>query len=158
MTYDVEPLDSALWFRQVRKIASGQLAGIEQSLRHALHLLQLTPLRFRHAMRLAIDEDDFEALLEAGDLDSAARHLIAQPTALRVEEHEGGLEVRATISCSVQHRAFYGTGTSAAAAVLSAWASRLLSLELDESADRVRVRDRAPRGEPCEQDPRSGQH
>jgi len=129
MTVSIEPLDATLWFRRVEKIAKGDLGGIESSLRHASHLLQLTPLPFRDVVRLAIDEDQFEALLAAGELDQAARHLIAQPTALTVETAGPGLSVRATISCVILNQAISGTGSTVATAVLSAWTTCLLALE-----------------------------
>jgi hypothetical protein len=133
----IEPLDSALWFRQIEKIANGALAGMEQSLRHASHLLQLTPLRFRDVVRLAINEDEFEELLDAGDFDTAARHLIAQPAALEVGDHEDGRNIQATISCLILNRAIHGSGPTIADAVLSAWTTCLLALETDERSVRL---------------------
>lgn len=141
MTEHIEPLDSALWFRQIEKIAQGQLAGMEQSLRHASHLLQLTPLRFREVVRLAIEEEAFEAMLSSGDFDTAARHLIAQPAALAVEDHDDGQSFRATISCVILKRTIGGGGPTVAAAVLSAWTTCLLALESSERA--VGVTDQA---------------
>ena len=131
MTVPIEPLNATLWFRRIEKIANGDLGGVESSLRHASHLLQLTPLPFRDVVRLAIDEDQFEALLAAGDLDQAARHLIAQPAALTVETVGAGQSVRATISCVILNRAISGTGSTVATAVLSAWTTCLLALEDD---------------------------
>lgn len=134
MTEHIEPLDSELWFRQIEKIAQGHLAGMEQSLRHASHLLQLTPLRFREVVRLAVEEEAFETMLSSGDFDTAARHLIAQPAALAIEDHDGGRSFRATISCVILNRTIGGSGSTVAAAVLSAWTTCLLALESDERA------------------------
>jgi hypothetical protein len=64
MTNEIEPLDAALWLRRIEKMARGGLGSIENSLRHAAHLLQLTPSPFRHAVRLSLDEAAFEALLD----------------------------------------------------------------------------------------------
>lgn len=150
MTRYVEPLDKALWFRQIEKIASGGFASMEHALRHASHLVQLTPAPFRDVVLLAIGEDGFEALLEAGDLDSAARHLIAQPTALSIEDHEDGSSIRATISCAILNRAIHGMGDTVASAVLSAWTTCLLALDVDDCVDPVstaqEARRTAPRG------------
>lgn len=133
----VEPLDAAIWFRQIEKIARGKLPGMEQSLRHASHLLQLTPTPFRQVIRLAIDEDAFEAMLEAGEFDSAARHLIAQPAALAVVELNGGRSFQATISCVITNQTIHGSGPTVADAVLSAWTTCLLALEKDERQGRL---------------------
>lgn len=133
----IEPLGSALWFKQIEKIANGGMAGIEQSLRHASHLLQLTPMRFREVVRLAIAEEDFERLLAAEDYDTAARHLIAQPAALAVVEREEGRCIQATISCVITNRAIDGSGPTVADAVLSAWTTCLLALETDECKGRL---------------------
>jgi hypothetical protein len=131
MTGFVKPLASRLWFRRIERIANGELADIECALRHAAHLLQLAPLRFRQVLRLAVDEDCFEALLANGEYDSAARHLIAQPAALTVEEQAGRTRFRATIGCVILNRAVHGTGESVATAILAAWTSCLLALESD---------------------------
>jgi hypothetical protein len=135
MTLQIEPMDAALWFRRIEKIARGDLGGTEQSLRHAAHLLQLTPLQFNHVVRLAIDEDQFEGLLADGDFDTAAQHLIAQPAALTIEPDASSSSVRATIGCVILNRAISGTGETVASAVLSAWTTCLLALE--DSANRL---------------------
>jgi hypothetical protein len=98
-----------------------ELRGVEKSLRHAAHLLQLTPKRFRHVLRLSLNERAFEALLDAGEFDAAARHLVAQPTALSVGEGSNGA-IRAMISCEILNRVISGTGETAAIAILDAWA------------------------------------
>jgi hypothetical protein len=55
--------------------------------------------------------------------------LIAQPAALTVETVGAGQSVRATISCVILNRAIWGTGSTVATAVLSAWTTCLLALE-----------------------------
>ena len=135
MTEHIEPLASAVWFERIEKIARGELGGIENTLRHASHLLQLTPAAFRDVVRPAIEEAQFEALLEAGDFDAAARHLIAQPAALACETDQDGKNVRATISCSILNRTIHGTGKTAASAILAAWTTCLLALKTEYGAD-----------------------
>lgn len=127
MTNDIEPLAPALWFQRIEMIARGDLNSMENSLRHAAHLLHLTPRPFRHVIRLSLDEDVFEALLDAGDLDTAARHLVAQPAALTIEA-DSPPTVRAVISCTILNQAVHGTGDSIAAAVVNAWTNCLLAL------------------------------
>jgi hypothetical protein len=123
-----------LWFRRVEKIANGELGDIESALRHASHLLQLAPTRFRPVLRLAIDENSFEMLLAEGDYDAAARHLIAQPAALTIERHPARTGFRATIRCVILHRTVHGSGESMAAAILAAWTKCLLALEANWSS------------------------
>ena len=127
MAHEVEPLDASLWFYRIEMIARRELA-IENSLRHASHLLQLAPLALRPIVRLATNEDHFEALLDAGDFDAAARHLVAQPTALAVETSSDGTQVTAALSCVVLKRVITGGGTTEAAAVLDAWTTCLLAI------------------------------
>lgn len=134
MKGDMEPLDSVLWFQRIEIIASGEF-GLENSLRHACHLLQLTPTPFRHVMRLAMDEASFEALLEEGSYDAAARHLVAQPTALSVDQGPDARMVTAAISCVILKRVIKGTGGTEAAAILDAWTSCVLALKAEYGAD-----------------------
>lgn len=136
MAHEIEPLDPALWFERIEKIARGELA-IENALRHASHLLQLTPRALRHVMRLAIHEDGFEALLDAGDYDSAARHLVAQPTALVVETHPDRTRIVADISCVILKRVVTGSGETEAQAILDAWTACLLELKSKYGQDLI---------------------
>lgn len=128
MAHEVGPLDASLWFCRIGMIARRELA-IENSLRHAAHLLQMAPLPLRPVVRLATDEDRFEALLDAGDFDAAARHLVAQPTALTLEPSSDGTQVAAAISCVVLKRVITGVGETEATAILDAWTTCLLAIK-----------------------------
>ena len=143
MTDEIEPLAPALWFRRIETIARGELGTVERALRHAAHLLQLTPGPLRHVVRMSLEEETFEALLDAGDLDTAARHLIAQPTALTVKQEQGG-SVEAIISCVILKRAIHGSGDTVAAAVLDAWTTCLLALRDTYGADLINLGDQRP--------------
>jgi hypothetical protein len=145
MRNEIKPLAPALWFRRIEMIARGELGTIERALRHAAHLIQLTPKPFRDVVRLSLEEETFEALLEAGELDTAARHLIAQPTALTVRQDPGG-PVEAVISCVILKRAIHGSGDTVAAAVLDAWTTCLLALRDEYGADLLTLTDQHPRG------------
>lgn len=118
----------ALWFERVEKIARGGLPTIEHRLRHALHLLQLAPTPLREVARAAIDEESFEALLEAGNYDTAARHLVASPIALDIDDDRATIE--ATIRCPLIEGAVCASGSSIASAVLKAWALCMLELRI----------------------------
>ncbi len=143
MTNEIEPLDAALWFRRIEMIARGELGGVENSLRHAAHLLQFAPRPLLHAVRLSLDEAAFEALLDQGEFDTASRHLVAQPTALSVDDASDG-KVRATISCIILKRAIDGTGDTVATAVLAAWTTCLLALRTEFGTDLVNLADEVP--------------
>ena len=137
MAHEVEPLDASLWFFRIEMIARRELA-IENSLRHAAHLLQMAPLPLRPILRLATPEDRFEALLDAGDFDAAARHLVGQPTALTLEPSDGS-QVVAAISCIVLKRVITGVGETEATAILDAWTTCLLAIKARFGEDLERL-------------------
>lgn len=157
MDDDVEPLAAALWFGRIEVIARGELGSVESSLRHAAHLLQLTPRPFRPLVHLSVDEDAFEALLEAGEFDAAARHLVAQPAALSVEQYPNG-PIRAVISCAILKRTIPGTGETVATAILNAWTTCLLALRTEFGADLLSLTDQVPRTAQSAQHRRASKH
>jgi len=128
MIEDVEPLEVELWFDRIAMIARGQLGPTENALRHAFHLLQLTPCEFRTREYGTIEEADYEALLEAGDLETAARRLVSAPI-LTVSTEASANGVDARIKCSRLEKTFLGTGHTPAAAILQAWANCLAELK-----------------------------
>jgi hypothetical protein len=133
MAEEVEPLEPGLWFRRIEMIAKGELGSIENSLRHAAHLAQLAPRPLRGHVGLAIDEDEFEVLLNSGAFDSAARRL--RPVALSTEAATEGAPSRALIKCSLSKRPFNGSGRTIADAILDAWTSWLLAHRTGLRAD-----------------------
>ena len=143
MTEDIEPLAPEVWFARIEMIACGGLGRVENSLRHAGHLLQLTPRPFREIVRPSPEENVFDALLEAGKFDIAARYLISQPTALCVER-EPDAPVEAIISCVILKRAIRGTGETEAAAILDAWTTCMLALRTEFGADLIKLTDPSP--------------
>ena len=77
---DVEPLPADMWFGRIEVIGSGELDNTESALRHAFHLLQLAPREFRPPEYADLDEKGYEAPLETGKLDAAARRLARWPS------------------------------------------------------------------------------
>lgn len=131
MGNEIEPLTPELWFERIEVIARRELRNTENSLRHALHLLQLSPPEFRPPNHIQIDEAEYEALLEAGDLDTAARCLVDAPTlSVRMSSTEDGIKV--AVRCSTLNLTMIGEGVSEADAILQAWAECLLKLKGDE--------------------------
>jgi len=133
MQDDIEPLAPEVWFERIEMIANGQLGSTENGLRHALHLLQLTPREFRPPEYEAIDEESYEQLLAAGELDAAARRLVAAPTlAVTTTSTPGGVEV--AIKCRTRGQTVFGKGDSVAAAILQAWTTCLLALKSEDGS------------------------
>lgn len=131
MGNDVEPLAPELWFERIGVIARRELRSTENALRHALHLLQLSPREFRPPNHVQIDEAEYEALLEAGELNTAARWLVDAPTlSVRTSTSEGGVKV--AVRCSTLNLTMIGEGASEADAILQAWSKCLLKLKGDE--------------------------
>jgi hypothetical protein len=133
MTDFVEPLPSELWFKRLEMIASGELASVENALRHASHLLLLAPISYRNIVRLTIEEIRFEKLLDLRDLDGAARHLIAHPLALTLSAD--GERVQATVSCPVLGHPVRVSGDTVASAIVGAWATCLPALRTAMGAE-----------------------
>jgi len=124
-----EPLDAVLWFKRIELIANGVLGSVENSLRHASHLVAIAPQKLRPLTGLGVDPESFEEILESGDLDTAARHLVGHQRALSIEGEAGAGLVRATIRCPALNARVHGIGDTVAQAVLNAWTSRLLRLK-----------------------------
>ena len=131
MCNNIEPLTPALWFQRIAIIASGDLGNIENSLRHAGHLIQLAPIAFRRVLPATIDEDEFEELLGTGAFDAAARQLFAPAVTLLLETETGAESMRAVIPCSLLKRKVDGSGDTTAGAMLNAWANWLIALRLE---------------------------
>lgn len=127
MQDDIEPLPPELWFERIEAIARRELGETENCLRHAFHLLQLTPREFRPREYGKLDEAGYEALLDSGELEAAARTLVAAPT-LSVTTKTAGTGVKVAIRCNTLERMVIGEGASVADAILQAWTQCLLML------------------------------
>lgn len=137
MRAEIEPLIPSLWFERIEKIAGGHMASAENALRHAFHLLQLTPLVFRDLLKPNVSEDDFEELLETGSFAAAARRLVSSTTSLSTETRGESETYRAIVGCPALGRPIVGHGDSEAEAILDAWTACLLALRSEYSANQV---------------------
>jgi len=135
MANNIEPLAPNLWFQRLAVIAAGELGSVENSLRHASHLILLAPKAFRKVVSPILDEEAFEALLDVGDFDTAARQLVVPPATLLVQADPDAKSLRAVIGCAILKRPVEGTGDTAAAAILDAWTSWLITLRLEFGVD-----------------------
>lgn len=135
MCGSIEPLAPALWFQRIVVISTGELDSLENSLRHAAHLVRLAPVPFRRVVLPILGEREFGALLGAGDLETAAQHLVVPPASLIVEPGGDGPRSRAAIACNILKRPVTGRGSTLAEAILEAWANRLIMLRLEFGLD-----------------------
>ena len=141
----VEPLEPALWLAALRKLASRVAtddSGIEELLRHALHLLQLTPEPLRGVLPHGLDEASFEHQLECRAFESAALALMGPHMALELTR----IPAQAFIAkawLSEDSRSISVTSPRAASALLGAWCSALFGLSAPRSATPGRDSPRA---------------
>lgn len=113
----LSPIDADLWFERLGMIARGELRSLERSLRHAFHLVQLTPEEFRRSVRPAADEPSFEALLDGRQFEDAARCLINYPTPPIVAPSAPPV-VEAGMTCQQCGSLFRGAGDNPGSAIL----------------------------------------
>jgi hypothetical protein len=146
---DIEPLEPVLWFGAVRKLAQrAERMGdgeLERLLRHAYHLLQLTPRHFRSAVATHVSESAFEALLDK-ELFEEAAHALAGGSAT------GSPFPPATnppeVSEGSTRRCERAAPAERAAAHLLEWTRWVLALEGRSIRPQTESRDPGPHKEP----------
>lgn len=121
------PLPLELWFERIALIADGSVLDIENRLRHASHLLQLSPRPLRRCLNWQIDEQLVERLLEAERFGEAARYLIGRGNMLRVAEASAN-DYHATVECGRSLRRAAARGQCEASAILAAGVGTLLEI------------------------------
>ena len=146
---DIEPLEPGLWFGAVRKLArrierrgDGEL---ERLLRHAYHLLQLTPRHFRDAVPTRVSEGAFEALLDEGQFEAAAHALAGGPAVSLLRPAGNPCEARARANAAFDAAA---QAADRGAAQLLAWTRWVLALEGRSIRQQTGSLDPGPRKEP----------
>ena len=138
MRWSEHPLEADIWFDRIEMIRNQALPSTENALRHALHLLQLTPLEFRPPECAAIDEDAYETLLTSGEFEQAARCLVSAPT-LSVTACSARDQARVGVQCSTLNQTFFGEGPTVADAILQVWSDYLLMLRTDGCGSWLKV-------------------
>ena len=129
---DPEPLEPQAWFRALGKLAErvtdAPTDQHETLLRHAYHLLQLTPRPLRRLVRPDLTEKRFEELLDCGAFESAAIGLVGHPITYTIFRPESGL-LEAQVHLPGPARPVMARAPSLTMALLAAWTQCLLALE-----------------------------
>lgn len=129
--YNIEPLEPTIWLLQLKKLAESipaEEAELMRALRRAFYLVQLAPRPLRHVIACAEPEQQFEKLLQAGDLLAAAEALAGDPLQyILALGAKGGAEAEvrfpgAPASCRA-------VAPTAALALFAAWLQCLLTLD-----------------------------
>jgi hypothetical protein len=129
---DIEPLEPELWLDRLRTLAAGKsrtTEDLERALRHAYHLIKLTPRPLRHLIRCKLDEAEFEALMIARAWDSAALALACEPLGLRVNRAPGTETIEVEVYNPYDPSSQLRTGASLATALFEAWLAYLISTD-----------------------------
>lgn len=132
---DWEGWQEAILRTQLRLTTEPEEMALSRALRRAFYLSQLTPGPIRPTFATECSEDSFEKLLEAGDLEGAARALLTSALELQISKPDG--KVIAVIEVSGGDIAGTGISSHPAAALLTAWAnciSAVLSTDTDAEA------------------------
>ena len=138
---DIEPLEPDLWFAALAQLskrrAEAREGGAESLLRHAFHLLQLTPRPLRGHVQCAVSEETFEALLQAGATDCAALGLVGLTA--EIDLHRSAIPGTEAVEARVclpgqETMPAAAQAQSIALALLGAWANCLLAIRRQSPA------------------------
>lgn len=137
----IEPLGLRSWLTSVRRLSAAATTGqapLGSALRHAFHLVQLTPHALRSSVAAALSERAFEQLLEAEIYDIAAQALVGSPAGLALVRQPGSRAVFAEVRFPDGPGVGCGEGRTIARAILQAWCRAVLALDrtADDSHDR----------------------
>jgi hypothetical protein len=121
---DIEPLEPGHWMRRIRQLATWPLdddANLERALRHAFHLVQLTPRPLRHIIHCTSGEVEFEALLQTRAFEAAVFRLVGNRTPYNLSKSSDELGVTAEVWYPDQYSRCSATDRSAPLALFRAW-------------------------------------
>jgi hypothetical protein len=145
---DIQPLEPARWFSAVRKLAQrcrqADANELESLLRHGYHLMQLAPVPFRQSLGVHTPESVFEALLENGELETAARALLGSSAFACCSRASANPVERIAPATELALVAEVGPE----AALLLSWSHRLLALRALAIKRPIKNPDPIPRSAP----------
>lgn len=161
----IEPLEPELWFQALERLSSRQPAAesaeVAHMLRHALHLVQLTPGPLKGIVQCHASESRFEEFLDCGALDSAAIALIGSPMCfeLACTLSEGQRRVEARVWLPAQTgRPSAAVGNCVPGALVGAWSTCLAALRQRSRASGSQVPHRSPHTAPPAPHQKSSEH
>lgn len=129
---------------------------LSRALRHAFHLVQLTPRSFRHLVNCSLSEDQFEQLLHVGAELPAALALSGQQLGYELQRTGGGDAVKASVLAPAAAQRFSFVSHSPAAALFTCWLDHLLWIS--ETASRMQLIHPVPHRYRSERRPRQMEH
>lgn len=133
---DIEPLETGVWLRQLRELATSAPQSAEalaRSLRRGFFLVQLTPRPLRHVVSCSLSEREFEELLESDALLMAALELLGDRLNYSLTRLDGGRWAEAEVWFPHESPSSTASGPTAPFAIFQAWLQCLATL--DERAD-----------------------
>ena len=127
---EIEALDRNTWERALTELSGRSVKGecISRSLRHAFHLVQLTPSSLTHVVRCSLNEAKFENLLETEAFGEAALALLGDRLDYSLSHSASAGDVFAKVWYSEYQERCERTRDSAAAALFTAWMGCILSV------------------------------
>lgn len=143
----IEPLEPELWFQALERLSGmGPAAECAHMLRHAFHLVQLTPGPLKGIVRCEVSESEFEEFLDCGALDSAAIALIGSPMCFELAcalcDGQRTIEARVWLPAQTG-RPSSAAGSCVHGALVGAWSNSLVSLRQRSHANANQVRRRS---------------
>lgn len=130
----IEPLEWSLWCDSLERLARHHARGgpFESCLRLAYHLAILAPPPFTQIVRVQLDEEQFEKLLEEGEYDRAVTGLVGPVLSFEVVPQPQSDEATARVWLP-EFGEGRGTAPEAAAALFAAWLDFLAQLRPDQT-------------------------
>lgn len=157
MKTDIEPLEPTTWFIQIEKLLNSTLKldgqGPDAVLRHAVHLTQLTPRPLQSIIRLQVEEETIEDMLDCSAYASAIMMILSPPIEYKLEQTGSG-KYLASVSCPNSPCSGQGEAPTIEEALLYGWCRCILDMRRRAGQSNHRV----PHRSRYEQHRRSTEH
>lgn len=130
----IEPLEWKLWCDSLERLAQHHARGapLKPCLRLAYHLAMLAPPPFSQIIRVPLDEQQFEELIDEEDYDAAVRGLLGPVVSFEVAHGPPADEAIARVWLP-EFREGRGRAPAAAPALFAAWLDFLALLRPDQT-------------------------